>query len=136
MRVQFLIGVLAMAGLASGVPGAATAEGGATAPHRANACFYARNVDNFAAENDTTVNLRVGPRQVYQLKLFAPCVDLDFSQRIALRSRGVSSFVCEGHANDLELFTRSAAGPTRCPVTSVRRLSVDEIAALPKHARP
>jgi hypothetical protein len=105
-------------------------------PEHANACFWARNADSFAPVDDTTVNLRTGVRQVYQLKLFAPCTDLDFSESIALRSRGASDFVCEGRANDLELFTRSAAGPSRCLVTSVRKLSGDEIAALPKRQRP
>jgi hypothetical protein len=105
-------------------------------PARSNACFYARNVDSFAAVDDTTVNLRVSVGEIFQLKLFAPCTDLDFSQRIGLRSRGASAFVCEGRANDIELTTRSPAGPSRCLVTWVRKLSADEIAALPRRQRP
>ncbi|HEY5105988.1 MAG TPA: DUF6491 family protein [Caulobacteraceae bacterium] len=136
MRAFAVISLLAVASLVSGAASPAAAQGSAAAPRRDNACFYARNVESFAAADDTTVNLRVSSRQIYQLKLFGPCVDLDFSQRIGLRSRGISSFVCEGQANDLELFARSPAGPTRCPVTSVRRLSADEVAALPKRARP
>jgi hypothetical protein len=102
----------------------------------APACFWARNVDNFAAENDErTVNLRVGVHDVYQLTLFAPCQDIDWNQHIVLRSRG-SDWICEGSNLDAEIDTHTSIGPQRCPVTSVRKLSPAEIAALPKDGRP
>jgi len=107
----------------------------AAAQGAGHACFLARNVDNFAPVDDTTVNLRVGVSRHFQLKLFSPCVDLDFSQRIALRTRG-SSWICEGQANDVELFTPSPAGRQRCTVTSVRKLTAEEVGALPKKQRP
>src|SRR5438128_7660287 len=113
---------------------APSAAAKAYAPGRA--CFYSRNIEGFNAPNDTTVYLRVSTRDVYEAKLFAPCIDIDWSQRIAMRSRG-SSWVCEGRgAVDLEFITRSPAGRQTCQVTSVRRLSPAEIAAMPKKYRP
>jgi hypothetical protein len=113
---------------------AAVAGSPAAQPTR-QACFLARNVDTFAPVDDTTVNVRAGVGQVYQLKLFSPCIDLDFSQRIALRTRG-SSWVCEGQANSVDLITPSVAIRQRCSVTSVRKLTPAEIAGLPRAQRP
>ncbi len=136
MRIRAVLGFFASAALASGVSGLALAQGGPAKPARSNACFYARNVESFAPIDDTTVNVSVNGNQIYQLKTFSYCRDLAFSNdRIGLRSRG-SSFVCAGQANALEIFTRSAAGGTRCSVSSVRKLSADEIAATPKRERP
>jgi hypothetical protein len=108
----------------------------AKAPVAQKACFYSRNVDSFSAPNDRTVYLRVGVRNVYEVKLFAPCTDIDWNQRIALSAHG-SSWICEGSgALGVDIFTRSPIGRQRCPVTSIHRLSPEELAALPKRDRP
>jgi hypothetical protein len=105
-------------------------------PHHGGSCFWERDVTNFAARDDHTVYLRVGGRQVYELKMFGNCFDLSWLHHIGLRTFG-SSNVCEGGGAGLELETRDiAAGHQRCPVTSIRKLSPDEIAALPKDAQP
>jgi hypothetical protein len=98
-------------------------------------CFYHRDTDSFSAVDDQTVNLRVGVNRYYQLKLFSPCTDLDFAQGIGMRSRG-SSWICAGTNNDVEIFTRSAAGRQRCMVSEVSRITPDELAAMPKKDRP
>ncbi|MFI4934382.1 MAG: DUF6491 family protein [Caulobacterales bacterium] len=123
--------VLSLLAGASGVPGRGVAE-----PAKAGgSCFWARNVENFASVDDRTVNLRVGSRDIYQLKLFAPCIDVDWAQHIGLRSRG-SDFICEGANVDAEILSPSPIGHQRCQVTSVHKLSADEVAALPKRAQP
>ena len=102
----------------------------------ARACFWSRNIDGFNAPDDRTVYLRVGVRTVYEVKLFAPCPDVDWNQRIALVSRG-SSWICEGSgAVGVDIITRSATGRQRCPVTSIRRLTPQEVEAMPKKWRP
>ena len=128
--------LLAAAGLALAV--AALAGEGATksnAPPSRHACFHGSQADGFASVDDQTVNLRVGVRDVYQLKLFAPCPDLDWNQSMALRSRG-GSWICEGNGLDIDIFTASPIGPQRCPVTTVRKLTAAEITALPPKQRP
>jgi hypothetical protein len=108
----------------------------AAKPAKPSACFYSRNVDGFNAPNDTTVYLRVGVRDVYEAKLFAPCTNIDWSQHIALKS-GVSDWVCEGSgATGVEIFAPSPIGPQHCPVTSIRKLTPAQLAALPKKDRP
>ena len=105
------------------------------APRGHNACFWGHEADNFTSPDNRTVYLRVGVSQVYELRLFSPCIDVDWSQRIALRSRG-SDWICEGRGNVAEIITPSPIGRQRCQVDSVRKLSRDEIAAIPKRYQP
>jgi hypothetical protein len=99
------------------------------------ACFWGHEVDSFNAPDDRTVYLRVGVHDYYELKLFAPCLDIDWDHRIALRSRG-GDWICEGRNLDAEIDTRSDIGPQRCQVDSVRKLTPADLAALPKNERP
>jgi hypothetical protein len=98
-----------------------------------NDCFWTRNVDGFAAPDEHTLNVRVGVRQVYQFQMFGPCPDIDWNQRIALISRSGSN-ICSGM--DAEVVTHSPIGPQRCAVRSMRKLTPEEIAALPPRAKP
>lgn len=117
---------------ALGAPSVSTAK-----PYAADrACFYSRHIDSFNAPDDRTVYLRVGVRTVYEVKLFAPCTDVDWNQRIALTSHG-SDWICEGAgAVGVDIITHSPIGRQRCPVSSIRRLTAEETAALPKRDRP
>ena len=97
-------------------------------------CFYSGMIRGFNAVDDETINLRVGGRNdIVQLKLFAPSNDLRFAQGVALVSRG-GSFICS--SLDATLVVPGPAGPQRYPVTSIRRLSGQEVAALPRKQRP
>lgn len=98
-----------------------------------NQCFFTRNADGFAAPDDKTLYVRVGVRDVYKFDMFGTCQDMDWNQRIALVSRGGSS-ICTGM--DADVVTHSPIGPMRCPVRSVKKLTPDEVKALPPKARP
>lgn len=96
-------------------------------------CFFASNVTNYSAVDDKTVNVRVGVKDVYELKLFSRCPDIDWSHKIALVSRGGSS-ICDGF--DATIIVDSTLGPQRCTVDKVRKLTPQEIAALTPKAKP
>jgi hypothetical protein len=96
-------------------------------------CFWANRVNSFEALDETHVNIRVGVRDIYQMTMFGPCPDVDWAQRIALRSHG-GSVICT--AMDAEVITPSALGPQRCAIRDIRHLSPAEVAALPPRARP
>lgn len=108
-------------------------DGAAAKPKPARQCFWTRNADGFAAKDEHTVYIRAGVRDVYEFEMFGPCLDIDWSQRIALVSRSGSQ-VCTGM--DADIVTPSAIGPQRCHVRSVRKLTKAEIDALPRGARP
>jgi hypothetical protein len=99
-----------------------------------NQCFTPREVTNFAAADDKTVNLRVSTNRIYSLTLLGVCPDIDWNNTLAIRAAGGSSWICTGL--DATVTTRGPSGQQTCDVTSIRQLSPEEIAALPKGARP
>lgn len=110
----------------------AMASGGAaTAPARQ--CFFANAVTSFKAVGDRAVNVRVSVDDVYRLELLAPCPDIDWANEIALQAHAGDS-ICTGL--DATIVSPSSAGLRRCEVRSVRRLTPDEVAALPGDQRP
>ncbi|HEX7946639.1 MAG TPA: DUF6491 family protein [Phenylobacterium sp.] len=96
-------------------------------------CFWTRQVNGFASNDNRIVNIRVGANDIYQLEMFGRCEDVDWNNRIAIVSRG-SSYICTGL--DAEIIAHNPSGPQRCPVRNIHKLNADEIKALPKHARP
>ena len=98
-----------------------------------NQCFWTNQVNSFASNDDRIVNVRVGVKDVYQFEMFGRCTDVDWSQRIAVVSRG-SSRICDGL--DAEIIAPSPIGPMRCPVRTVRKLTPAEVAALKGRGRP
>jgi len=97
-------------------------------------CFYSGTIRGFSAVDDETVNLRVGGRNdIVQVKLFAPSNDLRFANGVALISRG-GSFICS--KLDATLVVPGPAGPQRYPLTSLHRLTPQEVAVLPAKQRP
>lgn len=115
---------------ASGAASADEAKPKTSSPRQ---CFSASSVSGFSAVDDRTVNLRVGVKDVYQLELFSPCGDIDWSNRIAIQARN-GSWICSGM--DATVIAPSALGPQRCLVRNVRKLSPEEVAALPGKAKP
>ena len=126
-----LAGALALAVGAAGEP-----EMPAHPPRVAPSCFWIRDVDNFSATDDRHLYLRAGGRNVYLLELYGNCLELSWVHSIALRSRA-SSNICEGRATDLDVFNReTGVGRQECPVISVRKLTPEEVEAIPKVYRP
>jgi hypothetical protein len=117
---------IALAALLTAVPPSAVAK-----PQQS--CFRADNVSGFRAVDDKTVYLSVGVRQVYRIDLMGSCPDVDWSEQIGIVSRG-SSWICTGL--DAEIVAPSAIGPRRCPVQTLRKLTPEEVAALPPKAKP
>lgn len=134
--MTFKTSLVLAAALAAGVVGGALAQTTSAKPGAMRiACFYGRDANNFVAVDNRTVNVRVGVRQVYQMKLFSPCNGISFSQSIALMSRP-GSFVCPGPGLGVDIYIRTSIGRQRCPVTSIRKLTDAEVAALPRKQRP
>lgn len=103
---------------------------------RPPACFWASRIENFAAVDTQNLYLRVGVKDVYHAKLFADCMDLEWVHHMALVTPS-SSLVCEGPNPNATVVVRATGiGRQSCPVTSIEKLTPDQVAALPKLARP
>lgn len=98
----------------------------------ARQCFTSSSINNYVQQDDRTVNVRARVRDVYQLTLMSSCPDIKFAQGVIFDSR--SQAICSGI--DVTLLVPEGLGPRRCEVSSVRRLTPEEVAALPPRARP
>lgn len=132
MRLNILFAAVALAGAAI-QPAVARSPVEPAAKPAARKCFWANRVNNFASADDRTINVRVGVKDVYQFEMLGRCPDVDWSERIAIVSRGTNS-ICSGM--DAEIIAPSPIGPQRCAVRNVRKLTPAEITALPRRARP
>ena len=90
-------------------------------------CFNAAQVNSFHAVDRDTVYVTTGVRRMYQLEIVGVCPDVDWTQRVGLRSTSGSNWVCSGL--DAELLVPSPSGLQRCPVVGVRALTPPEIEA-------
>lgn len=125
---------LAGAAIAQGQPAATDASPAKTeAAKPQRSCFFNRDIRGFAAPDDKTLYLRVRTKDVYRLEMMGRCPDLDWENRIAIDSRGSSS-ICD--AVDATVLVRGPIGVDRCPVKSITRLTPEEVAALPRKAKP
>ena len=116
----------AFAAMAADSPPAAKSSG--------KECFYARNVSSWAPGPDRSiVNLKVNVRDYFQLKLLGSCPDIDWVQGIGLEHRG-ADWICSGL--DATVIVHSTIGLQRCPAISVRKLTPEEVAALPPRQKP
>jgi hypothetical protein len=103
-------------------PGTATAA----AAGSGRQCFRPGDVNSFSPQGDDVVYLRVGANRWFRAEILGTCPDIDFSQRVAIRSRG-TSWVCQGL--DAEFIVPGPLGLDRCPITSLRRLTDAEVEA-------
>lgn len=93
----------------------------------ARRCFRAQEVNGFRQASDRTVDLTVGANRVYRVDLFGVCPDLRAAVGVAVRTRGGSSYVCEGP--DVELIVPSEIGPNQCLGRSIRQRTDAELQA-------
>lgn len=107
------------------------------APPRARQCFSVSQVDNFQQGRPDQVFLRVGRNDVYELNAAGGCPDMDFAGRMALIPDGgtVGSRLCTDDWARV-VVPGSTARTSVCRVRVSRKLTADEIAALPPRHRP
>ena len=110
---------------------AASGPAAALAERPAPRCFLASQVNGFTSRGSDAVDVHVGANRSYRLSLAGPCPDVDWSFRVALRTTGGSSWICQGA--DAEIIVPSPNGRQRCLVSDVRPLSPAEIAASRRH---
>lgn len=134
--------VIALAGLAavltSCAPTTETAATGGEASARARQCFSVQQVDNFRQGRPEQVFLRVGRNDVYEMSAAGGCRDLDFAIRLAIvpdLGGSVGSRLCTGDWARV-IVPGSSSAATTCRVRIERKLTADEIAALPERQRP
>ena len=136
MRVFAMAGLGLSTLLAACAPTTERAEG--EIPARARQCFNIQQVDNFRQGRTDQVFLRVGRNDVYELNAAGGCVDLDFAFRLAIvpdmGGIGSSRLCTDDWARVIVPGSTSPA--STCRVRVSRKLTEEEIAALPRSHAP
>lgn len=129
------LGVLPL--LAACAPVADGAMAAGETPSRARQCFNVSQVNNFEQGRPDQVFLRVGRSDVYQLNASGGCPDMDFAIRMVLIPDGgtIGSRLCGGDWARIVVPGSTSQNPV-CRVRVSRKLTEDEIAALPPRHRP
>lgn len=133
MRLVFVLPLLAIAALAGCAPTGAARTANSNEQASARTCFRTMNVRNFRAEDWQTLYVRTSSQDVFQIQSAGVCKDLESAIGIELRPLDGFSNLCTG---DFATLNVGSPGRSTCRVQIAKRLSADELAALPSRVRP
>lgn len=104
----------------------------------ARQCFNVSQVNNFRQGRANQVFLRVGRSDVYELDSAGGCWDLDFANQLAIipdLGGSAGSRLCTGDWARIIVPGSQAPGSV-CRARVTRKLTAEEVAALPDAQRP
>lgn len=138
MRLQIipaLATIMAVAGVASCAP--TPSDTGGTTPARA--CFYPSTVVNFRTSGDNVAYIKAGRNEVYELRAAGFCRGLSAARSLAItEGAGMGSRACVGDSVNVLASAPGMDESTNVPCRAqvARRLTDEEVAALPDRLRP
>jgi len=137
--ISAVVSAFTLAAFAPSDPGSPSSR--TDAAGAARQCFYVHNVRNFQQGRPEQIFLRVGRSDIYELSGAGGCPDTDFALQLALIPDGgsVGSRLCSDDWARI-VVPRSAAASASlasvCRVRVSRKLSAEEVAAIPARQRP
>lgn len=100
------------------------------------ACFMSDRIINFRAGQSASVYVKALGGDVFELQSSGYCRDLDSAISLGFTPlTGSSDRTCVGDAIDIDVAVAGASS-NRCRARVVRKLSEEELAALPSRYRP
>lgn len=101
----------------------------------AKQCFSVSRIANWAKADDKIVYVRVEGGAVFQITLAGQCLKPARTGVNTLSfATNMSDDVCD--PMDLTVIVATSLAPLRCPVNGLRRLTPEEVAALPAGSKP
>lgn len=125
---------MARAVLSMALGAAIALTGQAAVASTPQACIARRNINGFSAPDDRTVYIRAGVNQYFRLDLMNDCLNLSFRQSIGFDNRPNRNWICT--PLEATIVYRGNGIRQRCPVKAMRKLTPDEVAAVPKRDLP
>jgi hypothetical protein len=125
------------AALAVGISAAAFAATETPAKPAARACFFSSQWRGWSARDEHTMYLRVGVKDVYEVGFKHGCRQATYPGKHLVTTQTVPGAICS--AIDLDIKVADDSSPsfaTPCIATSLRKLSTEEAASIPKKFRP
>ena len=120
--------------LSACAPSTMTASPDRSSPPRQ--CVFTDRIDNFRqADDGRTLYLKSRRNEVFEVRSAGYCPDLDTTIALAIQPDAGMSQVCAG--DWARILVSGGSGPAQvCRVQVVKRLTTEEIAALPPRSRP
>lgn len=138
MRLPAFAALGVLSALTACAPMSDSADGAVGGGAAARQCFNVSQVTNFRQGRYSQVFLRAGRSDVYELNAAGGCSDLDFANQLTITpdSGGAAGArLCVG--DSARVFAHgSTRTPSACRARITRKLTVEEIAALPDSHRP
>jgi hypothetical protein len=107
-----------------------------TATPQQKACFYSNQLESWRAADAKTLYIRVALARHYRLDLSAACPAAQrLDAHLITTARG-SNLICKAIDWDIQASDSSGGFAQPCIVKSMTPLSADEVAAIPKGAKP
>ena len=129
---QAAIFVISAAMLACGSAGAAD-----TAKHSADQCFRSESYQAFSPISDHAFNIRVNVNDYYRIELAGACPMLTEPDAILITQVRGSDMICGPLDWDLRVRESGPGGFAEpCIVKSQRKLTPEEVAAIPPKEKP
>ncbi len=88
-------------------------------------CFLASQANGYTPVSDEAVDVQVGANRYFRLELHGSCPNIDWSRRLALKTTGGGSWICQGLDAEI-IVPEPGFGAQRCLVRAVRPLTKDE----------
>jgi len=140
MRLQMIPALtlaVAAGGMASCAPTPSDMGGDGAAPARA--CFYPSTVVNFRTSGDNIAYIKAGRNEIYELRAAGFCRGLSAARSLAIsETPGMGSRACVGDTVNVIASAPSLDDSTNVPCRAqvARKLTDEEVAALPDRLRP
>jgi hypothetical protein len=96
----------------------------AAAKPKGGQCFLASQVNGFSPVSDTVIDVQVGANRYYRLTVDDSCPDAVFRNRVALRTTGGGSWICQGL--DAEIIVPDPMGGERCLVRAITPITKEQ----------
>lgn len=97
-------------------------------------CFTASEIHNFRSAGDRTLYLRIRVSEVFEIGA-SPCPGLAFANGLNIRPDGPSDQLCVGDRARIAPTGRGTA-PVTCNIRVERKLTREQVSALPDSAQP
>jgi hypothetical protein len=128
--------LLIAAALAAGLSAVAFAATETSAKPAARACFFSSQWNGWKARDENTMYLRVGVKDVYEVGFKHGCRQATYSGAHLVTVQHTSGSICSPIDLDIKVADSTSSFTTPCIATSLRKLSAEEVKAIPKPFRP
>jgi len=101
-------------------------------------CIFTQQIDNFRQGDDgRTLYLKARRDDVFEVRSTGFCPELETTVALAIQPDAGSSRICSGDWARVIVPSGAGAGPGQvCRVQVIRKLTAEDIAALPERSRP